>query len=232
MGVALPSATPRSGTHPVRDRAHRSLVLSAAAISLVALVACWFGTRAIIDGILNYEGKQVAGQWALAFAHSLAPKADGSRDERLRPYAGSIRADKLQPLDNAIFAGEILGYRIYDHAGTVVAASEFRAIGTRSEDTAFLEALAGGNTHARIRHSTGPGTMKTASIASAPLFWGGRIQGAIGIDVDMSARAQQLTRLRNLAMVFAAVPRSQPQRPSSQVATQIRRLWIHRRWLH
>ena len=186
------------------DRSHRSLFLSATAISLVALVACWLGTGSIIRGIVNYEGRQIASQWALAFAHSLSRGRDDERDAG-NPFAGSLGAEKLKALDNAMFAGEILGYRIFDRTGTIVASSEFQSIGTIDKDPVIAGVLRDGETHALLRIEPDGGETETRSVAIAPLVWSGRVEGAIGIDVDMSARADQLSKFRNLAMVCLAV---------------------------
>jgi PAS domain S-box-containing protein len=194
---------PTAAPVPVRkrDRGHRSLILSAAAISVVALVACWLGSGSIIRGIVNYEGRQIATQWALAFAHSLTRGRDGDAGAA-NPFSGSLGAEKLKPLDNAMFEGEILGYRIFDRSGTIVAASEFQMIGNRDEGTTLGAVLRDGESHARLIVERDTDETETRSVAIAPLVWGGRIEGAIGIEVDMSARAGQLARFRNLAMLF------------------------------
>lgn len=204
MGSRSLPSRPEGSEAQERNRGHRSLIVSATVISFLALVGCWFATGAVNDGILNHEGKQVAAQWGLAFAHSLAPPDRGVSEEPIRQYGAAVRPEKLTALDKAIFAGEILGYRIFDRDGVIVAASEFLTIGTRPPLAALAKVISDGTTHAQLQKTPSPGETTVVSAAIVPLVWYGKVHGAIGIDVDMSARAIQLSRLRDLAMLGLA----------------------------
>jgi len=59
------------------DQLTRSLVATATLLAIASLFACWFGPRAVVDGIVNYEGRETSRQWAVAFAHVLSQGSDG-----------------------------------------------------------------------------------------------------------------------------------------------------------
>jgi two-component system, sensor histidine kinase and response regulator len=178
------------------DRTNRSLFATAALLAIASLFACWFGTREIINGIVNYEGREAAIHWAEAFAHTLEDQTTKGSAEQIVPYSRTANPENFKPLDNAIFDGKIVGYRIYNRNATIVASSRFLEIGQKPETENMLTAIADGVTHT---HLISPNDKEAVSKAIAPLIWAGDIKGAIQIDVDVSDREAQLNRLRYMA---------------------------------
>jgi hypothetical protein len=62
----------------------------AALLAIVAPVACWFGTRAVVNGFVNFECRELSRQWATAFAHTLS-SPNGNKGDILHPYIGAVR---------------------------------------------------------------------------------------------------------------------------------------------
>jgi len=182
------------------DRTNRSLFATATLISVTALFACWFGTREIINEIVNYEGREAATHWAEAFAHTLEDQNADHAGGPIQPYSNAVKPEKFRALDNAIFDGKITAYRIYNPQGVIVATSKFLEIGNNAGTPGMRQAILEGSTSSHLMTTD---TAETVSRAVAPLIWVGDLIGAIQIDVDVSARAAQLNRLRYLA--FAAL---------------------------
>lgn len=182
------------------DRTNRSLFATATLIAVAALFACWFGTREVINGIVNYEGREAAIHWAEAFAHTLEDRNADHAGGPIQPYSNAVKPEKFRALDNAIFDGKIVAYRIYNPQGVIVATSNFMEIGNNAGTPGMRQAISGGSTSS---HLITTDSADTVSRAIAPLIWVGDLIGAIQIDVDVSARAAQLNRLRYLA--FAAL---------------------------
>jgi two-component system, sensor histidine kinase and response regulator len=180
------------------DITNRSLFATATLLAVVALFACWFGTREIINGIINFEGRDAATRWAEAFAHTLGDRT-GNASGPLAPYSSVVAPAKFTALDNAIFDGKIIGYRIYDPKGLIVASSNFMEIGSSTESPDMRRAIERGETLSHLATADTADTADIVSKAIAPLIWAGNLKGAIQVDVDLSARAAQLNRLRHLA---------------------------------
>lgn len=70
------------------DQLTRSLLATATLLAIASLFACWFGTRAVVDGIVNYEGRETSRQWTVAFAHVLSRASDGESIDLMQPYKG------------------------------------------------------------------------------------------------------------------------------------------------
>ena len=49
-------------TQRLGDQLTRSLVATATLLAIASLFACWFGTRAVVDGIVNFEGRETSRQ--------------------------------------------------------------------------------------------------------------------------------------------------------------------------
>ena len=94
------------------DKTNRSLFATATLIAVAALFACWFGAREIINGIVNYEGREAATHWAEAFAHTLEVQNDGHSGGPIKPYSKKANPEKFRALDNAVLDGKIVAYRI------------------------------------------------------------------------------------------------------------------------
>lgn len=222
------------------DRTNRSLFATAALLAIASLFACWFGTREIINGIVNYEGRETATQWAEAFAHTLEGQNAEEAADRMVPYSKAVDPEKFKALDNALFDGKIVNYRIYNRNAVIVASSQFLEIGTSPETTRMRAAIEAGTTHTRLIVTDKD---QTVSNAVAPLVWAGEVRGAIQIDVDVSTRSAQLNRLRYLAFCalisllaavmgtlgFVAVRTLQKQREAQRELT--RNIRQHRRLL-
>lgn len=182
------------------DKTNRSLFATATLIAVAALFACWFGTREIINGIVNYEGREAATHWAEAFAHTLEVQNDSHSGGPIKPYSKAVNPDKFRALDNAIFDGKIVAYRIYNPQGVIVATSNFLEIGNNAGTPGMRHSISEGSTNSHLITTE---SADTVSRAIASLIWVGDLIGAIQIDVDVSTRAAQLNRLRYLA--FAAL---------------------------
>ena len=57
-------------------------------LAIASLFACGFGTRAVVDGVVNYEGRETSRQGAVAFAHVLSRASDGESTDLMQPYKG------------------------------------------------------------------------------------------------------------------------------------------------
>ena len=182
------------------DKTNRSLFATATLIAVAALFACWFGTREIINGIVNYEGREAATHWAEAFAHTLEVQNDSHSGGPIKPYSKAVNPDKFRALDNAIFDGKIVAYRIYNPQGVIVATSNFLEIGNNAGTPGMRHSISEGSTNSHLITTE---SADTVCRAIASLIWVGDLIGAIQIDVDVSTRAAQLNRLRFLA--FAAL---------------------------
>lgn len=200
MGLSEAEPNPAPDRMRLTDRTNRSLIATALGLAIVSLIACWFGTHAVTHGIVNFEGRETAKQWAIAFAHMLEPLNPEKSPAPLRPYSAATKAENFIALDDAVFAGDILGYRIYNTDRVIVASSRFVEIGTRAKNLNRFEAVELGDTHVYSDHNRDHDLF---SGAIAPLIWKGRVVGSVEIDVDLSARAAQLNRLRYMA--FAAL---------------------------
>ena len=200
MGPSAPDQQISQRDVALADIANRSLFATAALLAVVALFAYWFGTKQIVDGIVNYEGREAAINWAEAFAHTLEDRNSADNVAPIKPYSGTVNPAKLKMLDNAVFDGKIVGYQIYNRDGQIVAASDFMEIGHQAESPKMRQAILQGDTHSHLMTAAGGDTV---SRAIAPMVWAGKLRGAIEIDIDVSARVAQLNRLRHLA--FAAL---------------------------
>ena len=184
------------------DPLNRSLVATALLLAIASLFACWYGTRAVVDGVVNYEGRETSRQWAVAFAHTLSQAGSQNSDSLTQLYKGGSNPERFKALDDAVFDGQILRYRIYNLKGAVVASSDFLEVGkdaTRSKYWGYIER---GESHGHVRHFSAPEDndgVSTVSYAIAPLVWQGKHRGAIEIEADVSVRARQLNRLRYIA---------------------------------
>ena len=110
------------------DKTNRSLFATATLIAVVALFACWFGAREIINGIVNYEGREAATHWVEAFAHTLEDQNAGHSGGPRKPYSKAVNPEKFRALDKAIFDVKIVAYRIYNPQGVIVVMSNFLEI--------------------------------------------------------------------------------------------------------
>jgi PAS domain S-box-containing protein len=188
------------------DKTHRSLVATAATVAILALVACWFGTREVKNGIVNYEGRKSARDWAVSFTHSLSQIHLPKSAAPLRPYSAETSPERFTGLDNAMFEGEILSYRLYAPDGIIVASSQFEDIGSRANDVVHVQFrnLASGQIHFELNE---PGDLSQndewSATAYTPLMRGSDIIGIFEVTVDVSERARQLNRLRYMG--FAAL---------------------------
>ena len=98
------------------------------------MIACWFGTREVTNGIVNYEGRKSARDWAISFAHSLSEARSAQSAAPLRPYSAAASPERFTALDNTMLEGEIRSYRLYAPDGVIVASSQFEDIGTTAID--------------------------------------------------------------------------------------------------
>lgn len=184
------------------DRTHRSLIATAAIVALVALIACWFSTREVANGIVNFEGRESARDWAISFSHSLSLGNSALPASPLRPYSKATSPERFKALDNAMFEGQILSYRLYSADGVIVASSAFEEIGKTVNDPVLEQVVNQSNSQAyvmrgEINHPSS-GSEWTAT-ALAPLSRGADTIGIFEVTVDVSERAKQLNRLRYLA---------------------------------
>tara|TARA_R110000868_G_scaffold70902_3_gene208171 strand:+ start:11443 stop:15720 length:4278 start_codon:yes stop_codon:yes gene_type:complete len=197
-----PSDTDGDRLAPNLALTNRSLIATASLLALVALFACWFGAREVINGIVNYEGRAAAENWAEAFAHTLEDRNTVDDTKPISPYSGAANPARFIALDNAIFDGKIVGYRIYNRQGLIVATSNFMEIGNEAETPEMRQAIEHGHTFSRL---VADDNAETISKALAPLIDAGNLKGAIQIEFDATQRAAQLNRLRYLAFGALAI---------------------------
>ena len=184
------------------DRANRSLIATATIVALAALIACWFGTREVTNGIVNYEGRKSARDWAISFAHSLSEARSAQSAAPLRPYSAAASPERFTALDNAMFEGEIRSYRLYAPDGVIVASSQFEDIGTTAIDQTLEKIARHINNHEQpLYDNSGDFSAKSewTATALAPLMRGPETIGIFEVTVDVSDRAKQLNRLRYIA---------------------------------
>jgi len=200
MGLSEPEESPAPDRLRLADKTNRSLCATALGPAIASLIACWFGTHAVTQGIVNLEGRETAKQWTTVFSDMLEPGNSGNSIAPLRPYSAATKAENFIALDDAVSAGDILGYRIYNTDLVIVESSRFVEIGARAKNSNRFVAVEHGDTHVYSDHNRDHDLF---SGAIAPLIWKGRVMGSIELDVDLSARAAQLDRLRYMA--FAAL---------------------------
>ena len=184
------------------DRTIHSLIATAAIVAIAALIACWFGTREVTNGIVNYEGRKSARDWAISFSHSLSHAKSPMPVLPLRPYSSATSPEHFTALDNAMFEGEILSYRLYSTDGVVVVSSQFEDIGVAADAPQIRQVVHQLSEHDyfinnETRHSPSEGAWTVTALA--PLTRGSDTIGIIEVTVDNSDRAQQLNRLRYMA---------------------------------
>lgn len=184
------------------DRTNRSLFATATIVAIAAMIACWFGTREVTNGIVNYEARESAKNWTTAFSHSLSHASTSLADAPLRPYSKATAPERFKALDNAMFNGEIVSYRLYARSGIIVASANFEEIGEKVDKSTLTQVIDRGDTHAytKIDASTqsASGGAWTAT-ALSPVSIGTKNDGIFEVTVDVSDRARQLNRLRYIA---------------------------------
>ena len=181
------------------DRTIHSLIATAAIVAIAALIACWFGTREVTNGIVNYEGRKSARDWAISFSHSLSHAKSPMPVLPLLPYSSATSPEHFTALVNAMFEGEILSYRLYSTDGVVVVSSQFEDIGVAADAPQIRQVVRQLSEHDYfINNETrrSPSEGKWTVTALAPLTRGSDTIGIIEVTVDNSDRAQQLNRLR------------------------------------
>lgn len=206
MGAETIVARPPPSGRQHSDRTHRSLFATAAIVALAALIACWFGTREVTNGVVNYEARGAAQNWALSFSHSFSHSTESLAATPLRPYTAATSPERFKALDNAMFDGQIVSYRLYAPDGVIVASSSFEEIGQTATNPIIGQLTGGLDTHAYITQSHSDGSLSRATwtaTALAPLSRGPDTIGIFEVTVDVLERAKQLYRLRYLA--FAAL---------------------------
>lgn len=195
------SAIPFAGRRHT-DRTNRSLIATAAIVAIAALIACWFGTREVTNGIVNFEGRESARDWAISFSHSLSQANSTLPATALRPYSAATSPERFRALDNAMFEGEIQSYRLYAADGVIVASSAFEEIGKAVKDPRVTHVVNHSSSEAYVRQAdvvkSAPETAWTAT-ALAPLSRGPDTIGVFEVTVDVTDRAKQLNRLRYMA---------------------------------
>ena len=202
MGPAHPDFRTLASGRRQTDRTNRSLIATAAIVAIAALIACWFGTREVTNGIVNYEARESARDWAASFSHSLAQANADLPPSALRPYSKATSPERFKALDNAMFDGAILSYRLYSIAGVIVASSNFEEIGKAVKGLSIGQVIDRGNSHAYATYtkdSQSAGAEIWTATALAPLSRGSDTIGIFEVTVDVSDRAKQLNRLRYLA---------------------------------
>lgn len=202
MGTTRTDSHKAAAVRQQTDRTNRSLLATATVVAVAALIACWFGAREVTNGIVNYEARESAKNWASAFSHALSQANADLPAGPLQPYSKATAPERFRALDNAMFDGAIVSYRLYSVAGVIVASSSFEEIGKTVEDTSLAQVITGGETHTYTNsaenHGSAPGDMWTAT-ALSPLTLGGANSGIFEVTVDVMDRARQLNRLRYLA---------------------------------
>lgn len=196
--VARPSPSGRRHT----DRTNGSLIATAAIVAIAALIACWFGTREVTNGIVNYEARESARNWALSFSHSLSHSTADVAATPLRPYSAATSPERFKALDNAMFDGQIVSYRLYAPTGVIVASSNFEEIGQTIATPIISQVADSSVTSAYTNQSHIDGLLSDATwtaTALAPLSRGPETVGIFEVTVDVLSRAKQLYRLRYLA---------------------------------
>lgn len=184
------------------DRTNRSLFATAAIVAVAALITCWFGTREVTNGIVNFEGRESARDWAVSFSHSLSQTDSAKPASPLRPYSKATSPERFRALDNAMFEGEIQSYRLYSADGVIVASSAFEEIGDTVKDSTLAQVIDQRSSKAYVMRekpvSASPEGVWSAT-ALAPLTHGSDTIGVFEVTVDVSERAKQLNRLRYIA---------------------------------
>ena len=177
------------------DRTIHSLIATAAIVAIAALIACWFGTREVTNGIVNYEGRKSARDWAISFSHSLSHAKSPMPVLPLRPYSSATSPEHFTALDNAMFEGEILSYRLYSKDGVIVASSQFEDIGNNTNNPVLRQVASQINEQAYfVRNDPRDSSSESqwTATALAPLTRGPETIGVFAVTVDVSDRAKQL----------------------------------------
>jgi signal transduction histidine kinase/CheY-like chemotaxis protein len=187
-----PNSSPASSIAP-RDR---TLILASVVVSLVALVASWYGVRTAEYQVLQYEAETGARNWARFLTEDLDNLSGILAGQ---PLSGEDRTD----LEAVVRVANMVRYKIFGSNGRIVHASQPSEIGKSEDEPYFTGIVMKGRTYAQIVDGEDfEAGAQTISEAYVPIMRDGRFLGAIEVYTDVTARAAELRRLGNYALGF------------------------------
>ena len=179
----------RSNASPARRHGDIALLVAAALVGAIALVACWYGVRAAENEVLRYEAEESARSWGIFLKEDLGDLPGILAGETISPGDQKI-------IDSASEAGRIFRYKFFGADGLIHHASRPEDIGQTNTKPYFTGIVQKGGTFAKIEEEEEFGAERTSvSEAYVPIMDGETFLGAIEVYVDVTARAEELSRL-------------------------------------
>jgi len=170
------------------------MVCAAVIVSVIGIVSCWLGVRALEDNVLRYEAEKSAHSAATFLRETIPHLSD--------ILAGAtFKQDDRRILESTSKSSNIFRYKFFDRRGKIVHASRPVDIGKTNIKWYFHDLVKKGKSFEKIERDEDFGTArKVVSEAYAPIMVNGVFQGAIEVYVDVTDRAVILRNLGNNAI--------------------------------
>ena len=170
------------------------MIGAAVIVSVIAVISCWFGVRAIEDSVLRSEAEKSAYSAATFLRETIPHLPD--------ILAGaSFKADDRRILESTSKSSNIFRYKFFDRHGKIVHASRPVDIGKTNIKWYFHDLVKKGRSFEKIERDEDFGiARKVVSEAYAPIMANGVFQGAIEVYVDVTDRAVALRQIGNNAI--------------------------------
>lgn len=178
----------------IRFANDKFMVGAAVTVSIIALISCWLGVRALEDNVLRYEAEKSAHSAATFLRETIPHLPDILA-------GGPFKADDRRILDATSQSSKIFRYKFFDRNGKIVHASRPADIGKTNVKWYFHELVKKGKTFEKIERDEDFGADRMAvSEAYAPIMANGVFLGAIEVYVDVTDRAVTLRTMGNNAI--------------------------------
>jgi signal transduction histidine kinase/ActR/RegA family two-component response regulator len=178
----------------IRFANDKFMVGAAVTVSIIALISCWLGVRALEDNVLRYEAEKSAHSAATFLRETIPHLPDILA-------GGPFKADDRRILDATSQSSKIFRYKFFDRNGKIVHASRPADIGKSNVKWYFHELVKKGKTFEKIERDEDFGADRMAvSEAYAPIMANGVFLGAIEVYVDVTDRAVTLRTMGNNAI--------------------------------
>jgi signal transduction histidine kinase/ActR/RegA family two-component response regulator len=179
---------PRNGL-----RRDRTLVLAVLAVAAIAVVSSWFAVDWAKTRILTDEAESQALRWATFLGSDLPDLPAILNGDALSPEA-------QKTIEGASNAGDIFRYKFFDQNGLIVHASRPEDVGKPNTKWYFVDIVSNGGTFTKIEHEEDFGAVRqVVSEAYVPIMDGHDFAGAVEVYTDVTARADELAELGDIA---------------------------------
>jgi PAS domain S-box-containing protein len=175
------------------------LLASIFTVSVLAVLASWFGVREAERHLLESEASATAIHWARFLEAQIT-----EFDEILSK--GLVTARDQRVFDFASRAGRVFSYEIIRPDGGTALSSWIGNFGKRYDQRIFSLVIQTQKPFVQVMEDERlDGRPMMAGEAYVPLVDYGNVKGVIKVNVDMTDRATELARIRNFALIGLAV---------------------------